>query len=312
MKAILVSVDNGNKQTKTIGLNINEKMVYDSGYVESKEEPLIKEKLIKYRGMYYSIGQKRFPVLFDKTENDSTFILTLPAIANAIKSEKNYASNVECEIILAVGLPLSSFGKLKTTFANYFKRKVEFQYEGITYLVNIKEVLVFPQGYAAYMQEIKAYKGVEVLVFDIGGYTVDCLKVKKDATLDVGSIICRYDGIITLFNSIQNELRKQNISITEEQIQDLILKNQPIFINEDIMNLVDIKTEKYVENLMNSLKEEGFDTSINPVIFSGGGALLLKSYLEKLESLKYYEFQDQFANSFGYKLLAEKSLLKDQ
>ena len=82
----------------------------------------------------------------NKTSNDNYYLLTLAAIAEEIKNRK---AERKTEVILAVGLPLSSFGREKQGFREYLLRKeqpVRFLYESEWYEIQIKDVKLFPQG----------------------------------------------------------------------------------------------------------------------------------------------------------------------
>ena len=60
-------------------------------------------------------------------------------------------------MILAAGLPLTSFGREKKAFRAYLLREgkpVSFSYEGISYETSVQDVKLFPQGYAAILHTV--------------------------------------------------------------------------------------------------------------------------------------------------------------
>jgi plasmid segregation protein ParM len=76
---ILLGLDNGNKCTKT-----SEGYISESGFTKSDMNQSQQAILLVYEGKFYSIGGNRLSVQMDKTVNQDAFILSLPAIADAI------------------------------------------------------------------------------------------------------------------------------------------------------------------------------------------------------------------------------------
>jgi len=163
---IKLGVDNGNYNTKS-----SEGMLYASGYTVSDKEFITPEMQLFYEGKYYAVGERRLRFQQDKTKEQDTFVLTLPAIAAVMK--KNGTTNAE--IALGVGLPIDSYGVQKDSFRRYFLRdSLSFVFEGISYRCHIADCKVFAQGHAAlcrYYQQLKEYRSITLV--DIGGYTVD-------------------------------------------------------------------------------------------------------------------------------------------
>jgi plasmid segregation protein ParM len=302
----IIGIDHGNKAIKSI---VNQ---YNSGFTVSNTMPITKERLLEFEGKYYSILGERFPVMLDKTVNDNFFILSLPAIAEVL--EKKYQGVNKGEIILACGLPIMYYGKQKDKFREYFLRdNISFTFGEKRYEVSIKDAYVYPQGYAAIMPHFTHYKDVSRLnVVDIGGYTIDVFIVEK-GLLNIKSCISLTTGIVTLLNSIKQDILSLGIEIHEEQIEDTILgENISFFQNENIKSLIEEKTQIYVEELLDKLKEYGFEMKINPTIFVGGGSMLLQKYIENSPKIGYMEVLDSFANVKGFELLAKQAVSRDR
>ena len=297
---IYLGVDNGNAYTKS-----SEGFSYQSGYTKLDVEPIVRQNLIIYQGMYYSIGNSRLSVQLDKTINKDAFILSLPAIAHAINQEGAVGKT---DVFLGVGLPIIHFGKMKEKFRKYFLQdNVEFNYMGKDYLISIKDCKVYPQGYAAFINIFKDYKEVSLAnVVDIGGYTTDFFKI-ENGLINTSSCYSLPNGVITLFASIQQELLKMNINLTEKQIQDVILGRQPVLFDADINKMIEMQATEYVENLLAKILEYGFEFR-NPTIIVGGGGIMLRRYIESSNKIKYIENLDQYANARGYKILLQQEL----
>ena len=66
-------------------------------------------------------------------------------------------------------------------------------------------------------------------------------------------------------------------------------------------------TNEYVENILAKIEEYGFEFR-NPTVFTGGGSMLLRKYIEESTKVRYADFLDQFANARGFKILLEQEL----
>ena len=152
---ILLGLDNGNKCTKTI-----EGYISESGFTKSSVEPISSNNLLIYEGKFYSIGDHRLSVQMDKTANQDTFILSLPAIAHAIDKA---GMETQADVILGVGLPIVSYGTLKKKFREYFLRwGIEFNFNKKNYKINIIDCRVYPQGYSSLITVFNNYENCNI------------------------------------------------------------------------------------------------------------------------------------------------------
>lgn len=297
-----IGVDHGNRVIK--GISGNCKSRYLSGIIQQEFEPLSKNNLLIYNNTYFTIGENRINLKFNKTETDDFFLLTLPSIAETFKEEGGRSGNV----ILGVGLPLSAFN-LKEEFKNYFIRDlVRFNYEGVEYCVNIKDTYVFPQSYSAFLTNLSEYKDIsQVIVFDWGSATIDLIVVEH-GRLITSSAICLNSGLIYLYKEIQQLLIKRNIKISENQIEEIIKGDAPIFLNKEIQEIILEKTRKYVERVISEVRENNsnLDLQINPVLFVGGGATLLEKYINEVKGVSICGYLDEYSNAKGYEILARQ------
>ena len=145
---MLIGVDHGNKQIKTVHCN-----PFVSGLKQSVTRPF-GQNVLRYQNTYYTLSTERIPYRKDKTEDDRFFILTLFALAGEIEARGAYSSEVQ-RIQLAVGLPPAHFGAQVERFTQYFGQRgmVEFEVQGKPYSIYIEDVACFPQAYAAAVGE---------------------------------------------------------------------------------------------------------------------------------------------------------------
>lgn len=290
---IKLGVDNGNYNTKS-----SEGMLYASGYTASDKEFITPDMQLFYEGRYYAIGERRMRFQQDKTREPDTFMLTLPAIADAMKR----AGTTSAEIALGVGLPIGSYGTQKEAFRRYFLRdNVSFLFEGTSYRCRIAECKVFAQGHAAlcrYYPQLKDYRSITLV--DIGGYTVDILTL-HDFRLDRSSCASLRMGTITLYSRIQDTLQRNDILLSDELITDAIRGDIQHADGKLIQAVVEQAVAAYCKELLNALRERGLDLRL-PTVFAGGGAELLEPMLRR-EDLNTVAVLNRFANADGYKLL---------
>ncbi len=293
MMVLKIGIDNGNYNTKS-----SERILYASGFATSDREFITSDMQLFYEGVYYAIGGRRMSFQQDKTKEDDAFILTLPAIANAMR----LAGTSAAEILLGVGLPIDIYGAQKEAFRQYFLRDdFRFRFEDADYHCRITDCKVFAQGHAAlcrYYQQLKEYNNITLV--DIGGYTVDVLTL-HDFKVDRGSCASLRMGTITLFNDIRGELQQENVILTDMLIADAMQGRIQHAEKEKIRMIMERHMQRYLKELLNALRERGLDLKL-PVVFVGGGAELLGHRLHSQE-VNTIVILDRFANAEGYKLL---------
>lgn len=303
---MIIGIDNGNANTKTVHTT------FTSGITEHDLKPPMADEIIKFREKYYTLSSKRNTYTRDKTKNDNCYILTLFAIAKEVLEDGKYQP--EMHIDLALGLPPEHYSLLKDKFAAYFKKygdNITFDYNDTPFNITIGEVMVFPQAFSAVVSKPSKLKNYSrTYIVDIGGYTTDVLLLANGKP-DLSYCRSLELGIITMNNAIKGRVSTTfDIQIEEEHIYD-VLTGKPTILKEDIQNYIKEEAERHAEDILDNLREQGIDLKANPAIFAGGGALLLKPFLEKSTKTEVIEFlPDISANAVGYTLLANGILRK--
>lgn len=300
---MIIGIDHGNANIKT---HTGYRCL--SGFTSLNNEPITNKGLLRYDSKYYSIGSERLPLKIDKAKDEDFFILTLGTIAEILKvQEAVYSFD---NIILGVGLPIVTYGKMKGEFRDYFIRdNISFNYEGRNYNISIKDCFVFPQAYSALLTRFQDYKDSAVCnVVDIGGGTVDFFWC-QNGILNTSSCSSLQVGAINLFNKIIQQAASLGYRINEYQIQQILSGEKPIFENDEIYRIIENTTRDFVRNLISKLQENGLEMALNPTVFLGGGSILLKNYIEE-SRVGYIEIiDDEFANAKGFEMLAKQKLV---
>lgn len=301
---IIIGVDHGNRFIKSL------EGIYSSGYVESLTVPPVTENLLYYNGKYYSIGGNRVKYRYDKTIDETFFVLTLPALAMRLNKEGLTSSDA----ILGVGLPLSHF-QLKQKFINYLKREnVDFAYNQKKYQVNIKEVMCFPQAISGYMLHFEKYRGIDYLnLLDFGQVTLYALKIHQGKPIINSAISLNY-GMIKLVKKIQEQIRKETgIEISEEQIEMTLQGKKALFFDDRIDKIIKTTTITFVNEMLDELRENGYELQATMNLLMGGGAYIVQKTLDlgqHQNRIGYTEIlaESQIANALGYERLIKEAL----
>lgn len=138
----IIGFDDGYQLGKTANF------IFDNGvHMLGSAEPTLKENSLFYDGEYFKVCEGRMAITEDKFSDDTARLRTMTGIAMELRNENIHSA----EIVLAVGLPFSDYGRNKLKLIDYYNRKkvLEFSYEGEDYSVTLVKVIVCPQCYSA-------------------------------------------------------------------------------------------------------------------------------------------------------------------
>jgi len=305
---MLISIDHGNKNCKVSSAHGNGR-VFTSGLRETNTQPPFGEDVLKYKGKYYTISDKRIPFLRDKSVDDRFYILSLMAIAYEIEDSGRYDPRL-MSITLLCGLPPSHFGAQYERFESYFKRGVieEFGFRSKRFRVHIKEVTAYPQAFAAAMTvyaQISSYS--KVIVLDLGGFTADYLLI-KNGQADLSVCESLEHGVIIMYNQIASRVNSDLDLLLDEADIDSILKGELNNFSYDVRRVVNDTAQTFISDLFGKLRERGIDLRSGRTVFVGGGSILLRKQIEASGKVASPIFVDKIsANAKGYELLYKAS-----
>lgn len=296
---MLIAIDHGNKQMKTIHC-----LPFVSGLAESITRPF-GSNILEYQDKFYTLSNQRIPYKRDKTEDDRFFILTLFGIAEELHIEEKYGEEV-VHVSLAVGLPPAHYGAQSQAFIRYFSGRgiVNFQYRDNPYTIYIKDVRCYPQAFAAAVTMMnKLLDKPRVLIVDIGGFTADYLMMRSGRA-DLSICDSLENGVILLYNRIRTKVNSEFDILLEETDIDDILKDGESGYSPEVVSLVEKLARDFVNDLANSLRERMLDLMSGTVVFVGGGAILLRRQIEASGKVRNAVFvEDINANAKGYEFL---------
>lgn len=295
----IIGFDNGYQFGKTANI------MFDNGvYPLGKVEPSVREHSLKYERKYYKVAEGRAAITEDKVSDENARLLTMVAIAkelSAIEVRK-------AEIILAVGLPFSDYGREKKELVQYYEQKpvMKYEYEGIRYDITVSRIFVFPQCYSAISQRLGNMKD-DYLIVDIGSKTTDVVYLRKGLPVESKSITIER-AMVKWIRQIQGSLQVQyGKNIPESEILKVILKQTSNLPKSYVHHIRNGITEQ-IEALVLELEEREYDLEYTNVIYVGGGAVAVKNFMEHKANIAYD--CDILANAKGYEFLASQMLKK--
>ena len=290
--SINIGVDVGNYDTKT------QHCVIVSGYKKYDEKPEISTKILAYNGEYYVPDlSERMPYVADKTKNDQCLILTIFGIAeellyvakDAVKSSSK--SNIQMaldtmkHIKLGVGLPPGHFNALSTKTLEYYKKKLQpgtisFSYKNYNFSFVVDSIRLFPQDFVAVFKnaECSTAKKKRYYIVGIGGGTTDVVPV-LDKHPDVNNCFSLELGTRVMYRQICADVQRQYGEMLDESLVEDVLRGEETILPDPIKNLIREGAKQHFENIINGCIQQGVKLSLYPVVFYGGGALLLKDLI---------------------------------
>lgn len=292
----IIGFDDGYQLGKTSNF------VFDNGVHRlGSVEPTLKENSLFYDGEYFKVGEGRAALTEDKISDDTAMLRTMAVVAMELRK----AGIHKAEIVLAVGLPFSNYGRDKLKLIDYYNRKnrLDFSYEGEDYSVDITKVIVCPQCYSAIASRLGNMKG-DYLIVDIGSKTTDVVYVQNGLPVESKSITIE-KAMVKWIKEIQREMKVQTgKDILEHEVMKIALKedsNLPAAYAELIRGMLREK----IHSLELELAERGYSLDYINIIYVGGGALMARDYAGKYRGYTAYDC-DLCANAKGYEFLASQ------
>lgn len=293
----IIGIDHGWSMIKTAS------QVFVTGIKEESTEPPLANNALEVDGKYYTVGGKRLEVRNNKIENDNYYNLTLAGIAMELRKRgKN-----EADVIIAAGLPIARFGDEKEGFLNYLKarKEVYFKFEKEEFHIRILNAVVFPQCYAAVLDRIQTMTERAVVV-DIGSWTIDIIPIENRTPI-TSECTSLPEGLITCMHAINDECYKQLSEHVDDSIIQKVMRYGTANIDEKFLSVIQTEIAKYMDGIYNSLREHGVNLKTTPIIFCGGGAVVMKNF-GNIQQRNISYVLDIKANAKGFELLANIGL----
>ena len=149
--------------------------------------------------------------------------------------------------------------------------------------------------------QIAAYN--RVVTVDIGGFTLDYLLLREGRP-DLSVCDSLEKGVITLYNRIIFPCKLRFRYAPEDTDIDTIILGKNSDYSDSVIRLVKQMTKQYVDDFLRGHSGRGIDFKNRMHCVVGGGAKLLREYLENTDKIGKCVFvEDICANAKGYEIL---------
>lgn len=297
---MVISIDTGNKQIKTVH------KIFSAGLVEHDSYPPFGCDVLFYQGKYYTISNERIPYRRDKTCDNRYFILALFAIVYELKYA-NCDLNELLDIQLLIGLPPTHYGTLRKAYETYFLTngaEVDIEFNNKLIGLTITAVHTYPQAFAAiapHIGDVKQYP--KALIIDIGGYTADLLELKFGVP-DLSICQSLEYGTIKFYNTVRKKVNAAFDTLIDESDIDNVLMGGDTLLEDSIVTLITKSARQYITDFFHHLREMEIDLKTYHALFVGGGAALFRPFIEDMDMLGRNTFISNIAaNAEGYNTL---------
>jgi plasmid segregation protein ParM len=231
--------------------------------------------VIKLRGNRFQVGAGYPDISLDKSNSLSFELYFLKALADCTEDEYG-------EFHVFLDLPLLHF--YNVSYRDELSKKLlgehNFEYNGKKKKICVVRIDYYPQGLIAlFANDITNYCDRIVGIVDIGGLTVDAIVVDNLSPIK-DSMFSINQGTIILENNVKTRLNQEFLlNLQGYEIPYIIRegKSNRIPNSDRVINQV---IEEYFTTLKLEMDKRNWSTETIDIIGIGGGALLLKDYLE--------------------------------
>lgn len=232
---------------------------------------------------------------YDKTANEYNQIFTMAGLGKIMEDDYE-------DYKIVAGYPLNLYSANKGIFAKYLKtNNTVFTIDGLYKRIKIDDCLVFPQGAGSLFVNPNYYRNKLIGIIDIGGLTIN-LSIFNNLNLQTSSVTSINQGCIILFNKLRKTLNSTfSLNIQEYQIPNIL--KEGLSINGEKQKCEDIIDDVMMEHC-NLIKAEcrryNWDVETLDILLTGGGALVLDGYLQKIFPQAHIADNPVYSNVLGF------------
>ena len=301
-KPVIIGLDHGYGNMKTAHT------CFQTGVTLHDKEPTFKSNLLFYDGQYYTIGEEHKEFTADKMTDQDYFILTLAGIA----SELAFYSRNAADVHLSVGLPLTWVAEQKDDFKKYLmqhdpREEIVFTFKTREYRVRITGVDVFPQGFAAIVNHLSDFKGVNMLC-DIGNGTMNVMTITNGRPISGKCFTEKYGTHQCTLLIRERLMQKYHVTIEDAVIEE-ILRTGTADIGKQYLDVIVEATKEYTEGILRRLREHEYHPDLMKLYIVGGGGCLVKNFAD-YDADRVIINEDICATAKGYEYMANARMRK--
>lgn len=315
-KCVCIAVDQGNFNVKSFGPGTNTEPFPTGLNHHGDVPPPMTVGSMMVNGQYYSITNERLQTRRDKTTDEDYYVLTLAAIANELRAAFPGGTEYECNVALALGLPVEHLSlrldggsllreKYRTFFSNSGK-PIHFMSDGVVFDIRIVDVGVYAQSISAAISDGKVYeqmlKSTRAYIIDIGGGTTNVISVIDRKPQNPG-ITLEDMGVLELFKLAHRTILEDCSRSIDDFMIDALMQEKKS-CQPNIKDALERAKNEFVKKLILELEARKVDLYMGYICMVGGGSVLLYDafhrYVTKLGNSDIVIIPDVKANTRGY------------
>ena len=323
---MILGVDMGNFNMKT------EHTCFPSAYVELTGDGNQYSHTLRYSNRFYALGGKRVAQRDDKVSVNEDFLI-LTQFAIAMELEANGMGPGAYDIHLATALPPAYMNNraMRSGPKQFFRRQMEFVYNGGRYRVNVIRVYVCPQGVSA------AYAAVKTEQMSSSGFDAGCVcpialleKEPLAVLIDIGGgtvdpVVLSYGvpqpfedenpakGTIWTYHNIRREVKAKTGADISEEAVNRYLNGEKIRMDETSGRIIREQVASYSSRLLMELKEKGLPFSNAYTLVQGGGARFVRETWKQDPSFAALDFLAEIkATAMGCETVTLQMMIREE
>ena len=250
--------------------------------------------MVKYKGEDYIVGDSNAVIVNEIKLNkmDETHLITLLTAVYHVVPDS-------ADVELFIGMPISSY------YNDEYRQKyelfmsagdVELIVDGVKKRFAITDVTALPES-IGYVYNNPSDRLIGVI--DIGEFTVDG-GVFKDGMPIKETIFTTLEGANKLKTEIRDTLNQTLIRNIQYYAIDEIIKDGLGGADSDkAKEIVDNVLKDYMKSIISSMISHHWEYDTMPIVFTGGGSLILKDVIPMIENFKLSE-NPTFDNVDGF------------
>ena len=295
----IIGIDHGYGNMKTANC------CFPTGVAAYDKEPDFKDNMLVWNERYYLIGVEHKAFMPEKMLDEDYYVLTLAAIARELNIAKVYSADV----FIAAGLPLTWVSGQKEEFRQYLLQNetVDFTFRGKEYHIRIVGADIYPQGFAAVVNNLSEFSGVNMLC-DIGNGTINVMFV-NDKKPNPAKCYTEKFGTHKCMLEIRENLMRIHHTEPPEEMITRVLRFGTADIDGGYLKTITDTTREYTADIFQRLRDYGYDPKLMRLYIVGGGGCLIRNFAEYDEE-RITINDDICATAKGYERMLEMKLLR--
>ena len=206
-------------------------------------------------------------------------------------------------------LPLSWVGSQRESFRQYLMQNetIRFRFNGNLFQLRIVGCKVYPQGYAAIVQQLADFEG-EHLLADIGNGTMNLLYLTDSQPQESRCWTEKIGVNQCMIRAKEAVLRRFGSKISDSTVEQ-ILRTGTAKIDADYLACIREVASGYVAELFAALRSYEYDPATTHLTIVGGGGQLVKHF-GSYDPEQVTIVDDICAAAKGYEYMAYRQMLR--